>query len=90
MGHILKSFYRYLVWFLFSDKRGVVPDSVYEKRISICKECEYYFKPTMQCKVCKCFMFMKAKVINTSCPKDKWGTPSYDWGEELILTGVKK
>ena len=91
MVEIIKSFYRYFKWILFSDKRGVVPESIYEKRISICKECEHYFNPTMQCKICKCFMFMKAKVINTNCPINKWGTPSNAWGEEIILTtGVKK
>ena len=89
MVHILKSFYRYLVWILFSSKRGVVPNSVYRKRISICEECEHYFRPTMQCKICKCFMFMKSKVINTTCPTGKWGMPSSSWGEELILQGVK-
>ena len=81
MAHMFKSFYRYFMWILFSDKKGIVSNGVYKKRLSICEDCEHYFKPTMQCKICKCFMFMKAKVINTNCPIGKWKLDG--WGQEL-------
>ncbi len=49
-----------------------VPTEIYEDRIKICKECVYYFKPTGSCKVCKCFMKIKARLAPMSCPQKYW------------------
>tara|TARA_R110000824_G_scaffold260351_1_gene449000 strand:+ start:1355 stop:1768 length:414 start_codon:yes stop_codon:yes gene_type:complete len=49
-----------------------VPDNIYEDRIAICKSCEFYFKPTGNCKICKCFMSLKARLAPLSCPKLFW------------------
>ncbi|MBA95805.1 MAG: hypothetical protein CMP21_08835 [Rickettsiales bacterium] len=43
-----------------------------KKRLSICKECEFLFKPTKTCKKCGCFMKIKARMSNVSCPIGKW------------------
>ena len=80
MLNTVTSLYRYFMWRFFSDERGIASNSVYKERITICKNCEHYFKPTMQCKICKCFMFMKARVSNTNYPISKWGNPIYQWG----------
>jgi len=40
---------------------------VYEDRLAICKACDYYFKPTGSCKVCKCFMKIKARIAPMAC-----------------------
>lgn len=49
-----------------------VPNSVYEDRISICKSCVFYFKPTGTCKDCGCFMKIKARLSHMSCSQGKW------------------
>ena len=41
-----------------------------EKRIEICKKCKYYRRG--RCKICGCFMFIKAKFQASKCPKGYW------------------
>jgi hypothetical protein len=41
-------------------------------RLNICKECQYLFKPTMQCKKCLCFVDEKTKCLPEHCPAGKW------------------
>ncbi|QDP49300.1 MAG: hypothetical protein Unbinned3065contig1007_14 [Prokaryotic dsDNA virus sp.] len=55
-------------WFATSE--------VYNERMQICKECNYYFKLTGNCKVCGCFMKIKSRIGSMSCPKGKWGKTS--------------
>jgi len=49
-----------------------VSDEVYNDRMSICKECVYYFKPTGSCKVCMCFMKIKSRIAVMGCPQKYW------------------
>jgi len=49
-----------------------VPNEVYEDRITICKSCIYYFKPTGTCKDCGCFMKIKARLAPMGCSQKKW------------------
>lgn len=49
-----------------------VSDNVYKERISICKSCVYYFKPTGNCKVCLCFMKIKSRIASMECPQKYW------------------
>jgi len=44
---------------------------VKQKRIEICKTCEF-FTPRYFCSVCGCFMPVKARLPFTTCPKGKW------------------
>ena len=53
-----------------------VKEEVYQDRISICKECVYYFKPTGSCKICLCFMSIKARLGNQECPQKYWSKTS--------------
>tara|TARA_R110000744_G_scaffold378850_1_gene495644 strand:+ start:24190 stop:24603 length:414 start_codon:yes stop_codon:yes gene_type:complete len=48
----------------------------YNKRLDICKSCEFYFKPTGTCKKCGCFMRLKAKLSHLSCPISRWRNTS--------------
>lgn len=49
-----------------------------ERRLSICRECEYLLKiPGSSkfvgtCKKCGCFMDAKVKFVQSSCPVGKW------------------
>ena len=49
-----------------------VTKETYKERITICKGCEHYFKLTGSCKVCGCFMRVKARIAPLSCPKGYW------------------
>lgn len=61
-------------WDLFNDEIGRVSNDVFKKRLEICKSCPHLMKWTNQCKECGCFMDLKAKLPNASCPIHKWGT----------------
>lgn len=66
-----------------------VKNEVYEERIALCKECVYYFKPTGTCKVCLCFMKVKARIGVMECPQKYWSKTSEveqpdDIPEELV------
>ena len=50
----------------------LVTKKIYKERLNICKGCNYYFKPTGSCKVCKCFMRIKASIASQSCPYKYW------------------
>jgi hypothetical protein len=54
------------------------PDKVYKKRIAICKKCDFYFKPTGNCKMCGCFMKIKARISMMDCPKQYWTCWDFD------------
>jgi len=41
-------------------------------RMKLCLQCEYFFKPTRQCKKCGCFMPLKVRLANQKCPVEKW------------------
>ena len=66
-----------------------VKNEVYEERIALCRECVYYFKPTGTCKVCLCFMKVKARIGVMECPQKYWSKTTEverpdDIPEELI------
>lgn len=42
------------------------------ERMQICMDCEHLFKKTRQCKQCGCFMRIKTRMKNASCPIGKW------------------
>lgn len=41
-------------------------------RLDICKSCEFYRQATNQCKKCGCFMKLKTKLEDATCPIGKW------------------
>lgn len=43
---------------------STVSDEVFEQRISICEACPNFRASTRQCKICNCFMDVKARLIN--------------------------
>jgi len=66
-----------------------VKNEVYEERIALCRECVYYYKPTGTCKVCLCFMKVKARIGVMECPQKYWSKTTEverpdDIPEELI------
>lgn len=57
---------------LFRSDTKYVDDDLFDIRISKCKSCPEVIKLTTQCKKCGCFMLVKAKMENATCPMGKW------------------
>ena len=45
---------------------------IQQNRLRICEQCDFYIKLTQQCKKCGCFMKIKTKLKNATCPLQKW------------------
>jgi len=41
-------------------------------RMKMCLQCDHFFEPTRQCKKCNCFMPIKVRLVDASCPVGKW------------------
>ena len=66
-----------------------VPQEIYEDRIAICKGCVYYSSLLGNCKICTCFMKVKARIAPMACPQKYWDKTSevevrQDIPEEII------
>ena len=60
-------------WQVFEKETRVTDEAVVSRRLEFCSACPEYFSPTKQCKLCKCLMPVKARLLNGSCPIGKWG-----------------
>ncbi len=70
--------------------RFFVNKEIYKERLDTCRGCDEYFKPTGSCKVCGCFMRIKASISIMECPKEYWlATKEYEAPKE-IPTHLKK
>lgn len=47
-------------------------DELARERLKVCAECEDFRRLARQCSLCNCFMDLKAKVLDSSCPKNLW------------------
>ena len=52
--------------------RFFVNKEIYKARLEVCRDCDEYFKPTGSCKVCGCFMRIKASMGIMECPNEYW------------------
>jgi hypothetical protein len=59
-------------WDLFNPQESKVSENVLNKRLDVCYICPQFIKATKQCKKCGCFMSLKAKLENATCPLNKW------------------
>ena len=59
-------------WDLANPELNNASAELQEKRLDICSTCEHLIKFTHQCKKCGCFMKLKVKLKNASCPIGKW------------------
>ena len=48
------------------------PEEEFNRRMDICRSCEFFRPKTETCKKCGCFMKMKTKLSNANCPIGKW------------------
>jgi hypothetical protein len=54
------------------NSANYVDDELGANRYSICLECPELIELTKQCKQCGCVMPLKTKLINATCPLQKW------------------
>jgi hypothetical protein len=60
------------VWDAVTGRAEEAPPEVADARYEICKACPELINLTKQCKKCGCFMALKTKVNNVTCPIGKW------------------
>ena len=59
-------------WDVINSSIPKANEDLSEKRLSICEECPELIKLTSQCKKCGCFMKLKVKLQQATCPLGKW------------------
>jgi len=57
---------------LLRSRKFAVTTKEYYDRKDICKKCKHYWEKTDQCGQCKCFLFIKANLKTSKCPKNHW------------------
>lgn len=58
-------------WHILNKDNYVIED-ISNKRFDICKSCPELIELTNQCKKCGCFMNLKTKLKEATCPIGKW------------------
>lgn len=43
-----------------------------KERLKLCEQCEYFGKTARTCKLCGCFMDVKAHLLEAECPTAQW------------------
>jgi hypothetical protein len=59
-------------WDILNSNAPKATEEEAEHRLSICATCPELIKATSQCKQCGCFMKMKVKLKEATCPLLKW------------------
>lgn len=59
-------------WDILNPDIERASDEVESTRFSLCADCPELIKLTSQCKQCGCFMKVKVKIKNATCPLGKW------------------
>jgi hypothetical protein len=59
-------------WDLLNPNKKRSQEDLANERFSICRECPYLIKLSNQCKKCGCFMQLKTKLEEATCPEGKW------------------
>jgi len=59
-------------WDMLNPKEPRSQEEEMERRLSICRSCEFFKPRTEQCAKCGCFMKLKTKLEKAHCPIDKW------------------
>ena len=59
-------------WDLLNPNQPRSTEELHETRLAICKTCEHFKPKSERCALCGCFMKLKTKLENASCPVGKW------------------
>ena len=61
------------IWHLLDPEKIIEDKEVIDKRMEICRSCDFFITLTTQCKKCGCAMALKTKLAGAGCPIGKWG-----------------
>jgi hypothetical protein len=59
-------------WDLLNPNTAYALEEKANERYDICLSCPSLIQATKQCKKCGCFMTLKTKLLNATCPIGKW------------------
>jgi hypothetical protein len=59
-------------WDMINPNTEYISEEEAESRMAICDSCPSLLNITKQCKECGCFMKLKTKLKNATCPLGKW------------------
>jgi hypothetical protein len=59
-------------WDMLNPKQPRSTKELQSERLAICTGCEFFNHITAGCKKCGCFMKVKTKLENATCPVGKW------------------
>jgi len=57
-------------WHMATEAK--VDETEFDRRMSICRSCEFFRAKSEQCRKCGCFMKLKTKIERAHCPVHKW------------------
>ena len=57
---------------IMQGKLVLAQDELAAERIKVCQTCSEFTKFSRQCRLCNCFMDMKTKILDASCPINHW------------------
>lgn len=61
-----------MMWDLVRGKLKLASSSVAKERYSICKQCPIRNPKLNTCTICGCYMPIKTKLKDASCPAGEW------------------
>lgn len=59
-------------WDFLNPNTEYATDDLAKTRYDLCKACPELIQLTKTCKKCGCFMSAKTKLLNATCPLNKW------------------
>ena len=59
-------------WDILNPAQPKSTKQLQEERLAICYECPFLNQLTVSCKKCGCFMKVKTKLENATCPVGNW------------------
>jgi hypothetical protein len=68
-------------WTFLNPNTEYVPEKIQNFRYKICTSCELFNTAIKTCRACGCFMHLKTKLANASCPINKWDVYSNESGD---------
>ena len=57
---------------LINNKNVFAIEEIINKRLNICKSCEFFNNENNRCSICGCYMTAKTKLNSSNCPKGLW------------------
>jgi hypothetical protein len=59
-------------WDMLNPNEKRSNEEEFERRMDICRSCEFFRANTQTCRKCGCFMKLKTKLERAHCPIKKW------------------